>query len=62
MAERFLDLKSGDSRTKRKLGKPKYCEKYIDLAQCLDQLGGTENFKTNLLVYEAKQLDENGVR
>ena len=34
-----LDLKSGDSRTKRKFGKPKYCEKYIYLAQCLDQLG-----------------------
>ena len=29
----------GDSRTKRKFGKPKYWEKYIDLAQCLDQLG-----------------------
>ena len=39
MAERFLDFKSGDSRTKRKFGKPKYCENYIDLAQCLDQLG-----------------------
>ena len=24
IAERFLDLKSGDSRTKRKFGKPKY--------------------------------------
>ena len=39
MAERFPDLKSGGSRTKRKFGKPKYCEKYIDLAQCLKQLG-----------------------
>ena len=57
MAESFLDLK--DSRTKRKFGKPKYCEKYIDLAQCLDQLAQKENFKTNFLAYEAKQLDEN---
>ena len=59
MAERFLDLKSGDSRTKRKFGKPKYWEKYIDLAQCLDQLGRKQELRNNLLAYEAKQLDEN---
>ena len=35
----FEILKSVDSRTKRKFWKPKYWEKYIDLAQCLDQLG-----------------------
>ena len=34
MAERFLDLKSGDSRTKR----TKILRKVHHLAQCLDQL------------------------
>jgi len=35
----FEILKSRDSRTKIKFEKPKYWEKYIDLAQYLDQLG-----------------------
>ena len=34
-----------------------YYEKYIDLAQCLDQLGGKQELRhLNFLAYKAKQL------
>ena len=34
-----------------------YYEKYIDLAQCLDQLGGKQELQhLNFLTYKAKQL------
>ena len=55
----FEILKSGDSRPKRKFGKPKYWEKYIDLAQCLEQLGRKQELQNQFARLQAKQLDKN---
>ena len=60
MAERFLALKSGDSRTQRKFGKPKKTEKSTSTwLHVWTSWAENKNFKTKLLAYEAKQLDGN---
>ena len=44
---------------KENFGKPKYWENYIDLAQCLDQLGRKQELQNQFARLRAKQLDKN---
>ena len=59
MAADYRDFEIHEIQELRKFRKPKYEEKYIDLAQSLASWAENRNFETNLLSYKAKQLDEN---
>ena len=59
MVERFLDLKSGDSRTKENSENQNTEKSTSTWLNVWTSWAENKNFETNLLAYEAKQLAEN---